>query len=388
MSNDNKNDNMNSNSNNNENENENNQENREIVNQVQRFTVSSISMLNLLQTACERQEFEKLEAKDQRSLKRFMDSSKKFIDSMKDITSDFDYTRFIKKAFSTLRSEEQCDHIQKKNPKIFEIRDSDNRIITILPGIDIKYGYKFLDQKEIELFWQYMYLFTSSVFRIIKPSNAKKFVKYPYLNDTLIALESELAKTGIMFSGKIFNPYIGVGDNTTNYAVSDMFTGGPLPEKQTVSIDSVLSMLGVDKMFDENKLNEELKKVGEEQVSEATEKIAGLLGATNNPEVKEVCNVLIKDIVENFKENGISNIGETLKKVADKAKMNIEVSKMKKTAESMKSFMNTSQEKMKDMKDSNGNPIGQKFLDSMSVPMSMMNMMTKNMPAELKNDKQ
>lgn len=386
MSSDGKNDNKNHSNNQDTLDNQDNRDNREIVNQIQRFTVSSISMLNLLQTVCEKQEFEKLEAKDQRSLKRFMDSSKKFIDSMKDVTTDFDYTRFIKKAFSTLRSEEQCDNIQKKNPKIFEVRDSENRIITILPGIDIKYGYKYLDQKEIDVFWQYMYLFTSSVFRMIKSSNASKFVKYPHLNVTLIAIETDMAKTGIMFSGKIFNPYIGVGDDTSNYAVSDMFIGGPLPEKQSVTIDSVLSMLGVDKMFDENKLNEELKNVGEEQVSEATEKIAGLLGATNNPEVKEVCNVLIKDIVQNFKENGIGNIGETLKRVADKAKANIEVSKMKKTAESMKTFMNTSQEKMKDMKDSNGNPIGQKFLDSMSLPMSMMNMMNKNAHEESKNN--
>lgn len=363
--------------------------NREYVNQIQRFTASSISMLNLLQTVCERQKFDQLDQREQKLLKRFMDSSQKFIDNMKDPESEFDYARFIKKAFGTLRSNEQCEMLRGKNPKVFEIRDAENKIVTVLPGIDIKYGYKYLNEKEVETFWQYMYLLTSSVFRLIKSSNAKKFEKYIFLDETLKVLEDDMAKTGIMFNNKIFNPYIGFGDDENGqdgYGLKDMFTGAPLPKQQNVTIDSVLSMLGVDKMFDEKKLNEELKNVGDDQVNEATEKIAGLLGATNNPEVKEVCNTLIKDIVQNFKENGISNIGDTLKKVADKAKTNIEVSKMKKTAESMKSFMANSQEKMKDMKDSNGNPIGQKLLNGMAVPMSMMNLMNQTMPKDKNND--
>jgi hypothetical protein len=145
-------------------------------------------------------------------------------------------------------------------------------------------------------------------------------------------------------------------------------------------------MLGVDKMFDEKKLNEELKEIGDKQINEATEKIVGLLGASNNPEVKDVCNILIQDIVNNFKENGISNIGDTLKKVAENAKKNIEISKMKKTAESMKFFMANSQNNMKDMKDANGNPIGQQMMNSMAIPLNMMNFMNKSAPFGTNND--
>ena len=361
--------------------------NKETLSYIQRFTASSISMLNLLQTGCVRQK-DDLQNKDKRAKEKFMESSQKFIDMMKDPDEEFDYTRFIKKAFTTLKTETQCAQIKAKDPELFNIRDQENKIITILPGLDLKIGFKFLSEEEKVTFWQYMYLFIDSVFCLIRNNNVAKFPKYEHVVETLAFIEAELAKTGVMFKNQIFNPFVGVGDDSdkANYSVDQMFTGGELPKQHQMSIESVLSMLGVDKMFDEKKLNEELKGIGDKQINEATEKIVGLLGASNNPEVKDVCNILIQDIVNNFKENGISNVGDTLKKVAENAKKNIEISKMRKTAESMKHFMANSQDKMKDMKDSNGNPIGQQMMNSMAVPLSMMNFMNKTAPQGVFDD--
>lgn len=364
-----------------------NNSNKETVNYIQRFTASSISMLNLLQTGCVKQKDEDLQNKDKRAKDKFMESSQKFIDTMKDPDEEFDYTRFIKKAFTTLKTEEQCTQLKAKDPELLNIRDQENKIVTILPGLDLKVGFKFLTDEEKIAFWQYMYLFADSVFCLIRNNNVTKFPKYEHVVETLTFIETELAKTGVMFKNQIFNPFVGVGDNKDGYSVDQMFTGGELPKQHHMSIESVLSMLGVDKMFDEKKLNEELKGIGDKQINEATEKIVGLLGASNNPEVKDVCNILIQDIVSNFKENGISNVGDTLKKVAENAKKNIEISKMRKTAESMKYFMANSQDKMKDMKDSNGNPIGQQMMNSMAVPLSMMNFMNKSAPPGTFDDK-
>jgi hypothetical protein len=147
-------------------------------------------------------------------------------------------------------------------------------------------------------------------------------------------------------------------------------------------------MLGIDKMFDEKKLHEELKNFNEQHANEATDKIVGMLGAANNPEIREVCNILINDIVRDFKENGLSNVSETLMKVAENAKRNIDINKMRKTADSMKHFMANGQEAMKDMKDANGNPIGQQLINSMSVPLSMMNMMQQRFPSQAQSQSQ
>jgi hypothetical protein len=357
------------------------QDNRELVVQIQRFTASSISMLNLLRTACLRKNINDACERDVRSRDRFLTSSQSFIDQMKDPNNDFDFTRFIRKAFATLKLDNHCNYLINKDKTLFEVRDSSNKIMTILPGIDLKIGYVCMDDTETTAFWQYMYLFSSSVFHLIKNSNEKSFVhKYVHVTDALKILETDISKTGVMFNNQIFNPFIGVGDNKDGYSVDEMFTGGELPKQQNVSIESVLSMLGVDKMFDEKKLQEELKNFNEEHANEATDKIIGLLGATNNPEVREVCNTLIKDIVANFKENGISNVGDTLKKVAENAKMTIDPNKMKQTANSMQHFMANSQDTMKDMKDADGKPIGQQLMNSMSVPLSMMNFMSKQNP--------
>jgi len=354
--------------------------NRELVVQIQRFTASTVSMLDLLKTACSKQDKTELTDRDIRSIDRFLTSSQAFIDQMRDTDNEFDFTRFIRKAFTTLKIKEHCEYLVNKDKRLFEVRDNDNKIQTILAGIDLKIGYNALTEPDTVSFWQYMYLFTSSVFHLIKTSNETAFEKkYQYVTETLEILEADIAKTGVMFNNQIFNPFLGVGNNRTGsgYSVEEMFTGGELPKQQSVSIESVLSMLGVDKMFDEKKLQEELKGFTDEHASQATDKIVGLLGASDKPEVREVCNTLIKDIVADFKINGMSNVGETLKKVAENAKMTIDPNKMKQTAHSMKGFMANGQEAMKDMKDANGNPIGQQLMNSMNIPLSMMNMMNK-----------
>ena len=364
-----------------------NNTNKDMVNYIQRFTASSISMLNLLQTGCLKQKDMDTQNKDQRAKEKFMESSQKFIDAVKNPNDEFDYTRFIKKAFITLKTKEQCTQLVAKYPELLNIRNEYNKIITILPGLDLQVGFKFLNDNEKVVFWQYMYLFTSSVFCLIRNNNVIKFPKYENVVNALTIIETELAKTGVMFKDQIFNPFVGVnvGDNKEGYSVDQMFAGGELPKQHQMSIESILSTLGVEKMFDEKKLNEELKGIGDKQIIEATDKIIDLLGASNNPEVKDVCNTLIRDIVSNFKENGISNIGDTLKKVAENAKKNIDVGKMRKTAESMKYFMANSQDKMKDMKDSNGNPIGQQMMNSMAGPLSMLNFMNQSPPPGASN---
>ena len=346
----------------------------ELVSQIQRFTASSISMVQLLQDVVSASTL----SKDSKAVARFLSSGNQFVDNLRTRDNSLDYTRFIKKAFGVLRERDRCQYIIDKNHQLFNIRDIDNKIVTIIPGIDLRVGYGLLDADQKTQFWQYLYLFCSSVFQMIRTSNPTKFEKNQYLDDCLNTIELELAKTGVVFNKQIFNPFIGLNagnESKETYGLTDMFTGDELPKEHSVSIDSVLSMLGVDKMFDEKKLNEELKNIGEEQINIATDQIANLLGAGDNQEVREVCNTLIQDIVLNFKENGINNIGETLRRVAENAKNNIEIDKMRKTADSMKYFMENNQEKMRNMKDADGNPIGEQLMNSMTLPMNMMNML-------------
>ena len=63
-------------------------------------------------------------------------------------------------------------------------------------------------------------------------------------------------------------------------------------------------------------------------------------------------------------------------KVAENAKTNIDAKKMQKIAEQMQYFMANSQDKLKNMKDAEGNPIGGQLM-KMTGPLSMLNMFNK-----------
>lgn len=343
--------------------------------QIQRFTASSISMLNLLRTACMRMD-DNTGEKFIRGRDRFMSVSQAFINGLKNTETQFDYTKTIKKSFSVLKSDSNCDLLLAKDKKLFELRDEEGKITTIIPGLDIKIGYNLLKEEEIVVFWQYIYLFACSVFRMIENANDKTSfqTKYSHVLDTLAKLEEDIAKTGVMFNNQIFNPFIGVGENNSNYSVDEMFTGGALPNEQKLSMDSILSTLGIDKLLDEDKIKEQLENFDEEQTNEATDQIMKLLGVTDNPDIREVCGILISDIVAGLKQDGVSKIGDTLMNVTQKAKEKIDHRKMQQTAGQMHHFMTNSKETMKNMTDADGNPIGQQLMDNMAIPLSMMSM--------------
>jgi len=349
-----------------------------VKHQLQQFMASNIVMLELLHSACVETKNELNERELQAKI-RFETTSQKFIEQLKKSDDNFDYTKFVRKAFSVLKVPQHCEYLLNMDSALFTLRDNENKIMTILPGLDLKVAYNFLSDEKVKQFWQYMHLFANTVFHLIKDANEEAFsIKYTHITNAMTTIEQNITKTGILFNNQIFNPFIGVGTNVDNldYNIESMFVNGELPKQQNISIDSMLSMLGVKNMLNEEKLKEELKNFSEDNAKEASDKILDLLGATGNSEIKDVCNILIADIVSNFKTNGLDNFGETLMKVAENAKTNIDAKKMKKTAEQMHHFMANSQDKLKNMKDADGNPIGEQLM-KMSGPLSMLNLFNK-----------
>jgi len=349
---------------------------REMLVNMQHFTASVITLLNTLKITCE--SIENLNAKDLKTRDRLIKAVDKFTSGLKNQTEDFDYSKFIKKVFYSLRSVDALRMLKEKDPCLFSMRDENNRIVTILPGIDIRFAMKYFSEQEKKDFWPNFYLFVSSTFAIILMTNPERMINCTEMEETVRIMKLEIAQTGVMFGKQIFNPFIGVQNENDRFTVDQMFAANgikPVDVSNAGSMESMLNMMGVENLISTDSLKKQLENLGSEHVDEATSKIVELLGAQDNDDVKEVCGTLIKDIVENLKTNGIQNIGSTLMDIANKTKGKINMEKMKQTASSMQHFMNNSTEKMKEMKDENGNPIGENLMNTLSSYMSMMNRM-------------
>jgi hypothetical protein len=344
---------------------------RDLLVEIQKLTASIISFLELMVSRLDG--LSDLADKSLLARTRFVENANNFISEMKN-NSDFDFGKFIKKTFIILRETNKIDMIRNKDKQLFLQKDINGRVITYIPGVDINFGYKHLLEDEKELFWQYFYLFTLNVYTAMRITNTDKINKYVFVLDAMQYLETELAKTGIMFSGKIFNPYIGIGGDSklgVDHLV-DEINDSKIKKlvKEEMSIESILNMMGVSGMIDREKLEAQLKTIDEAQISEATEKISSLLGGDD--EMKEVCGTLINDIVGKLKTNGLNNFDDMIKQIASNARGTIGDKKMLNTAKNMKKFVNNS-DALKDLKE--GGKISGELLRSLSLPLNILDMM-------------
>lgn len=321
------------------------------------FMASTFAMIELLKLSCERKNDTELNVKEQRGKKRFLDSCTILLKQFKESDNDFDFTRFIKKAFNTFKQKEHCEYILNNDPRIFEIRDNEGKIMTIIPGMDLGIGYKWLDDKEKTNFWQIMNLFAESVFSIIMMTNNKIMTnqKYEHIVSANFALKHKLATNGVYINSFLYNPYNLSDIGGDSLSVNSLYNGVELPaEGADITVQSLLSLLGLDKMINIDKIRDELESFTDEHAEDATNKILTLLQAENNPVVREICNDLIKDIVSDIRTNGMNDIGASLMQIAQNAKNKYDENKMKQTAEKMQLFMNNGQEMLENMDKSGG----------------------------------
>lgn len=353
------------------------------------FTTSLLEILNMVKSKSEELNLNNLDQNDKQQKKLFnghtklrnaCDELKKgFTDSV-----DYDQGRIIKKIYKVIT--QYLDNLYPNPSKdLFSIKNKENATVTIIPGLDIQLVTKMMDDDEMKKLWDYMYmLYISSVVMITEINSHKKDGKVwevlPKMNDLLIK------------SGKYeFNPFIGVNtlgktsddkNVTSNYSMETMFENVEDYEKPTgPSIEDMFDLAGVDKMIDLKQLNEQLKNVKREDIEDATKNITKLLGAEDDPDVKETVQTLVGGIVDDLKTNpadGIKGMVKVAKEVAEKYGKKIDKSKMEKTASQLGDFLKNGEKNLKNMKDEHGNPIGEQLMESLKGPLEMAQMSGKN----------
>jgi DNA-directed RNA polymerase subunit F len=353
---------------------------------MQQFTAACVALLKLLRRYSESkiQELGSEAEPNPRALQaysRFNDSVDRYVASLQD--GSFDFQKILRKIFDVLKTEDATRMVRESDSSLFELRNEQNKIVSILPGINIRLTYSLLSEEDQTYFWQYFHLMALSTFNIFHHHNPRKVASLQHVMDMIHEIGPSLEKTGIMVDNKIFNPYLGLGGTAgEKYGMEEMFANTiELQTGEQLSLEAVLNTLGVGNLVNEEELNAKLDSLKESDLEVATDQIVNILGAGGDPNTRNVCSKLVRNIVEELKVNGIANVGNVLKAVADKSKSEIQVSDMRNTMGYVQNFMNHGQEKLKNMKDENGNPIGEEVLNTISTPMAMLKAMGMgNMP--------
>lgn len=290
---------------------------------------------------------------------------------------NFEIEKFLRKIYDVIKPENICQMVIDKNEQLFSIKNAENKIVSIIPGINIKQVYPLLDSKNKEIFWQYFDLMILSTFNVFNTHNPKKIQAHKHIVNMMTVLGERLDKTGVLFNETIFNPYLGFVSDNKGYSIEDMYhnveplqTGADM-ERGTLT--HVLKYLNLkDVLGNEEELNKKLSALSNDDLNSATDQILNLLGATNDPRVKKTCSKLVKNIVDELKVNGIGNLQDVLKNVTERSRSEIEVNEMTDTMSYVQNFMKDGETKIKEIKDENNNPIGEQLFSKLLGPMMRM----------------
>lgn len=362
---------------------------REDVVLIQQFSAACVALLKILQSHVQ-QKIEKLNEdgkcdKNDREMQaygRFNESVDRYIASFQD--GSFDFRKIMRKIYDTLRSKDTTMLVRSCSASLFELKNEEGKIVSILPGINIRIAYSMLSDIDRIKFWQYFHLMTLSSFNIFYINNSVKVSSQTHVMDMINAIGIGLEKTGIMIDDKIFNPYLGIGSGngtSPQYGLDELFaTTDELHTGEQLGIESMLNTLGLGNLINENELNAKLASLGENDLTLATDQIVKILGASADPNARDVCSKLVRSIVEELKINGVANVGNVLKSVATKSRSEIQINDMKNTMGYVQNFMTDGEAKLKDLKDEHGNPVGEQVMNSISAPMAMMRAMGLKFP--------
>jgi len=264
-----------------------------------------------------------------------------------------DEGKVIKKIYKTLKK--HVGLLLQKDKDLFTVRDENNKIVTIIPGLDIGLVYDHLNEEEQMYFWQFMYLTFVSSYKMVTSANDKvKANVNEQFMENVRTIEMELQKTGLTINGNIFNPFVGLNDNDNNleFGVDELYTGIDAPQANTNTVEFILKQMGITDMIDMDKINDQLQNITDDDIVELKKNMSNILG--NDPTVTNTCNIMVDKIVENIKEHGVSDMMGLVENMSKDISNTMDKDDLIKTSESMTSFMNSNKNKMEDMINEHG----------------------------------
>ena len=221
-------------------------------------------------------------------------------------------------------------YVQSRDRQLFTIRDTKGVKpvkITIIPGIDIDNVYDRLSENSKKELWDYidmLYYSSIKMLSLVKnfSDNEKKLLGMmeEKISDEKIQNEfyTKNPDSKIYKKSNTFNPYLGVGDNNSDFGVDQMTNDMNIATEESNSshgIGSMVSMLGLDKMLGIDQLADQLKNIDPKDIEEAGAHIKKLLGDNIDEGTSEMINMMLHDITSEFKKDGLAGDGNAMENI-------------------------------------------------------------------------
>lgn len=190
--------------------------------------------------------------------------------------------------------------------------------LIILPGINVSELWQQLTNPQKEKIWLSLRLVYMTGFQAIEMSHTARHKKDKQ-NGNIINVnngsrknedeeEEEEKEKSKEKKEVIFDPFIGIGTNSDEYSVTDVYQGMESLEDikyRDPGVGSLVSIFKLDKLVNIDKLTEQLKTMTKEDIEKATNSIQSLLSTNDNATQK-----FLKELLDKIK-NQLENIDLT-----------------------------------------------------------------------------
>jgi hypothetical protein len=343
------------------------------------FANSVIEILDLLLKKSKEENIEVLDSNLKQNKKKcdHHERLRKACNFLKDGFSDnnedkIDRGKIVKKAYKMLTSNLDLLYPEQKND-LFFIKDiKTHDIVTILPGIDIGLVVGKINDDENKVLWGNLLMLYISAANMISTFNKKKdekvFNVIPHLQKKVVELG--IIKNSLFFS----NPFVGINKETGKYDIDTMrenfanFAQDGTPGNMDPT--TMLKTCGIDKMFDMKQLSSQIKDIKASDIEQATSNISKLLGTEKDTETNNLFGSLVGKVVNKLQQGGENiDIMDIVTSVAQETEKTVDHKKLKNAGSYFNNFMKNTTTQLKEMKDENGNPVGEKLLETMNGPL-------------------
>lgn len=272
-----------------------------------------------------------------------------------------DMSKVVQRYHTVIEAHKEA--LASKNPEIF------SNSLVIFPDVNLSQYWQKLGSGQKAKIWTHMMILYIQSELVVNASAAPQSSKSESSDSKPKQVSSEVVTASSSIEEKkkseeeeeeVFNPFVGVGSDNKQYSVDDISAGVKnLPNDQpSIGVGSIVKLVGLDKAFNMDELQEQLKNMDENDIKQATESIQGMLGNNVDPKTSSLISEMLGNIAEELQNDDLKSGDpfDSLTRIADKVSQKLKP-KIEQEGVDMNSLWKSTQTMSGQLKDKDGNNI-------------------------------